>query len=69
MEIYNPTDADVPLADSVMRYAKGYGANESENPIITVSDNPCVVKPGETAVPVCYQTTSAQLGYGYATDE
>lgn len=69
VEIYNRSDADVSVADCVMRLAKGYAADSrSQNAIVTVSDNPRVIKAGETAIFVCYQATSATLGYGYATD-
>ena len=70
VEVYNPTDADVSVADCVMQYTgKGFAAESySTNRIVTVSDNPCILKPGETAVFVCYQTSSATLGYGYASD-
>ena len=69
VEIHNPFDTDVSIADCVMRLAKGYGADPAENAIISVSDNPRVIGAGKTAVFVCYQATSAALGYGYATDD
>ncbi len=71
VEVYNPTDADVSVADCVMQYTgNGFAAESySTNRIVTVSDNPRVIKPGETAVFVCYQASSATLGYGYASDE
>ena len=69
VEIYNPFDTDVFIADCVMRLAKGYGASNAENAIIATSDNPRVIGAGKTAVFVCYQASSATLGYGYATDE
>ena len=69
VEIYNPFDTDVSIADCVMRLAKGYGASNAENAIIATSDNPRVIGAGKTAVLVCYQASSATLGYGYATDE
>ena len=69
VEVYNPGDTEVSIADCVMRLAKGYGAEPTQNAIVTVSDNPRVIGAGKTAVFVCYQATSATLGYGYATDE
>jgi endonuclease/exonuclease/phosphatase family metal-dependent hydrolase len=69
VEVYNPGTADVSLADAVMRLAKGYGKDAAQNAVIAVSDNPRVIGAGKTAVFVCYQATSATLGYGYATDE
>lgn len=69
VEIHNPFDTDVSIADCVMRLAKGYGADPAENAIIAVSDNPRVIGAGKTAVFVCYQATSATLGYGYSTDD
>ena len=69
VEVYNPGQADVSVADTVMRLAKGYGAENAENAVMTVSDNPRVIGAGKTAVFVCYQATSAALGYGYANDE
>ena len=68
VEIHNPFDTDVSIADCVMRLAKGYGASNAENAIIAASDNPRVIGAGKTAVFVCYQASSATLGYGYATD-
>ncbi len=69
VEIYNRSNADVSIADCVMRYAKGYSEESySQNAIFAVSDNPRVIKAGETAIFVCYQATSATLGYGYKND-
>lgn len=69
VEIHNISDSDVSIADCVMKYAKGYGEDPAQNAIIAVSDNPYVIKAGETAIFVCYQDDSATLGYGYASDE
>ena len=68
VEIHNPFDTDVSIADCVMQLAKD-GGDFAQNAIIAVSDNPRVIGAGKTAVFVCYQASSATLGYGYATDD
>ena len=68
VEIYNPFAADVSIADCVMKLSKD-GGDFAENAIMTTSDNPRVIGAGKAAVFVCYQASSATLGYGYATDD